>query len=119
MGPIRPPTPRGVPGRCCGANAAKNNSYTIPFGVINTSGVELERIIEKPTFDYLVSAGIYLIKPFVLDLIKENQFLDMPDLVNFAKENDLKVVTFPIHEFWLDVGKPETLEQASKEWPLD
>ena len=98
---------------------AKHNSYTIPFGVINTSGVDLENIIEKPTYDFLVSAGIYLIKPFILDYIKENLYIDMPDLVLLSKEKNLKVVTFPIHEYWLDVGKPETLAKASKDWPLN
>jgi len=98
---------------------AKHNKFTIPFGVIHTSGVDLENIIEKPTYDFLVSAGIYLIKPFILDYIQENIYIDMPDLVLLAKEKNLKVVTFPIHEFWLDVGKPETLEQASKEWPIN
>ena len=41
--------------------AAKHNSYTVPYGVINTSGVELEKIVEKPTYNFLVSAGIYII----------------------------------------------------------
>ena len=99
--------------------AAKNSSYTIPYGVINTSGVELEKIIEKPTYNFLVSAGIYIIKPFILKYIKENTVFDMPDLVSIVKENKCKVVTFPIHEYWLDVGRPETLEQISKEWPLN
>ena len=99
--------------------AAKNSSYTIPYGVINTSGVELEKIIEKPTYNFLVSAGIYIIRPFILKYIKENTVFDMPDLVSIVKENKCKVVTFPIHEYWLDVGRPETLEQISKEWPLN
>ena len=43
----------------------------------------------------------------------------MPDLVSIVKENKCKVVTFPIHEYWLDVGRPETLEKISKEWPLN
>ena len=43
----------------------------------------------------------------------------MPDLINLAKEKNLKVVTFPIYEYWLDVGKPETLEQACHDLPLN
>ena len=99
--------------------AAKYNSYTIPFGVINTSGLELENIIEKPTYDFLVSAGIYLIKPFILDFIKDRKYNDMPDLVELVKNKGLKVITFPIHEYWLDVGKPETLGKASKDLRLN
>ncbi len=99
--------------------AAKNSTYTIPYGVIKTSGIELEEIIEKPTYDFLVSAGIYVIKPFILEYIKEKTFCDMPDLVSVIKEKNFKVITFPIHEYWLDVGRPETLEKVIKEWPLD
>ncbi len=41
----------------------------------------------------------------------------MPDLVSKVKENDLKIVTFPIHEYWMDIGRPETLEKVKSEWP--
>ena len=99
--------------------AAKNDSYTIPYGVINTRGVELEKIIEKPTYNFLVSAGIYILKPFLLKYIKESNFCDMPDLISIIKQKGFKVVTFPIHEYWLDVGRPETLERVSKELPLN
>ncbi len=97
--------------------AAKHSSYTVPYGVINTSGIELEKIVEKPTYNFLVSAGIYIIKPFILQYIKKNTFFDMPDLVSVIKGKNSKVITFPIHEYWLDVGRPETLEKVTKEWP--
>ena len=41
----------------------------------------------------------------------------MPDLVSVIKGKNSKIITFPIHEYWLDVGRPETLEKVSKEWP--
>ena len=47
--------------------AAKHNSYTVPYGVINTSGVELEKIEEQPTYNFLVSAGIYVINASMLN----------------------------------------------------
>ena len=43
----------------------------------------------------------------------------MPDLISIAKQKGFKVFTFPIHEYWLDVGRPETLEKVSKELPLN
>ena len=99
--------------------AAKHNPYTIPYGVINTSGVELEKIVEKPTYNFLVSAGIYIIDSQMLQYIDEDVFCDMPDLVTTIKEKNYKVATFPIHEYWLDVGRPETLKKVSEEWPLN
>ena len=58
-----------------------------------------------------------MIKPFILQYIKKNTFFDMPDLVSVIKGKNSKVITFPIHEYWLDVGRPETLEKVTKEWP--
>ena len=43
----------------------------------------------------------------------------MPDLVSIVKEKKLQVVTFPIHEYWIDVGKPETLDKLKGDWPLN
>ena len=99
--------------------AAKNEQFKIPYGVITTSGLELENIIEKPTYNFLVSAGIYIIKTSILKYIEKNKFCDMPDLVSVVKEKNLKVVTFPIHEYWIDVGKPETLDKLKGDWPLN
>ena len=97
--------------------AAKNESYTIPYGVIYTSDIELERIVEKPTQNFLVSAGIYIISKNIMDLISKDSFCDMPTLISIAKENNFKVTTFPIHEYWLDVGRPESLKLANEELP--
>ena len=97
--------------------AAKNDSYTIPYGVIYTSDIELERIVEKPTQNFLVSAGIYIINKNIMDLISKDSFCDMPTLISIAKENNFKVTTFPIHEYWLDVGRPESLKLANEELP--
>ncbi len=99
--------------------AAKNEQFKIPYGVITNSGIELENIIEKPTYNFLVAAGIYIIKTSILRYIEKNKFFDMPDLVYKLKEKSLKVVTFPIHEYWIDVGKPETLDKLKDDWPLN
>ena len=70
--------------------AAKHDSYTIPYGVINTTGLELDKIIEKPTYNFLVSAGIYIIKPIILKYIKESNFCDIR-LISIAKQKGFKI----------------------------
>jgi NDP-mannose synthase len=37
--------------------------------------------IEKPTYDYTVSMGIYIFEPSVMKYIPFNLYLDFPDLV--------------------------------------
>ena len=56
------------------------------------------------------------ITSLILSLIKEDKCLDMPSLLMSARSAGQKINVCPVHEYWLDVGHPETLEQADKEW---
>ena len=95
--------------------AAKYEQNKIPYGVIYTSGLDLLKIVEKPLQKFLVSAGVYVINPEIIKFINSDEYFDMPNLINLAKEKNLKVLTFPIYEYWQDVGRPETLRIVSKE----
>ncbi len=89
---------------------------SVPFGVVETKGVELLKLLEKPSYSYMVNAGIYAFKPSILNLIKKNMKIDMPDLLIHAKEKGNKISTCPIHEFWIDIGRPESLKEAIYSW---
>ena len=73
-------------------------------------------MIEKPSFRQLVNAGIYVVNPNILELVKKDQYLDMPDLICLSKNKNKNVIVYPVHEYWLDVGKPDTYSQAEFEW---
>lgn len=90
---------------------------SIPFGVVLTKGVELAGFEEKPSYRQLVNAGVYVIDPQLLSLLSAHQATDMPKLLQNAQEAGHRVLVCPIHEYWIDVGRPETLKQAFKEWP--
>ena len=94
----------------------RQHSVTIPFGVVNMNGHEVSGLQEKPTLSEYVSAGIYVLSPHLLQLIPQDSFFDMPQLIQEAIEAQHTVNAFPIHEYWLDVGHPETLAQANGEW---
>lgn len=94
----------------------RQHSVTIPFGVISMDGHKVLGLQEKPTLSEYVSAGIYMISTELLALIPKNSFFDMPQLIQEAIEAGHTVNAFPIHEYWLDVGRPETLAQANGEW---
>ena len=91
---------------------AHTYEQTIPYGVIQTKGIKLQKILEKPTFQHLINAGIYVIDPSINTLIKKNNYLDMPDLINLSTKNNKKIVIFPVHEYWLDIGRHENLKEA-------
>ena len=96
----------------------REHELTVPFGVVQTNGVELAGFKEKPTYRYLVNAGIYVIDPQLLPLLPSHQYTDMPSFLQLAQEAGHRVAACPIHEYWLDVGRPESLKQAHQEWPV-
>ena len=89
------------------------HAVKIPYGVIrhNEDGRFLG-IDEKPTVTNFVAAGIYYLAPAVPNLLRPGQQVDMPELLNLASEAGLRIGLFPIHEYWLDVGRPDDLESA-------
>ncbi len=88
----------------------------VPYGVVETDGAMLTNIVEKPIQKYFVNAGIYVVEPGLLDLIPDDEFLDMPDLVARALSDGEPISTFPIREYWLDVGRLDDLERARAEY---
>ena len=95
---------------------SRNHEVSIPFGVFNSDGIIFEGIDEKPTFAFQINAGIYVINPELLNLIRKDEFLDMTELITRSYEIGHKINICPIFENWLDVGRPETLFEASKNW---
>jgi len=81
--------------------------YKIPYGVceINKGG-KLKKLKEKPEYDFLVNAGMYIVNPETLNLIPENQFYNITDLINKVKENGGNIGVFPVSEkSYLDAGQ--------------
>lgn len=90
--------------------------YEIPFGVVNTNGMYLRSFTEKPRVAHQVSAGIYVLNPGMLDLIPAQQRLDMPALLESALARNARLMVFPVHEYWQDVGTEPALLEAIGEW---
>lgn len=72
--------------------------------------------IEKPTFYYTVSTGIYIFEPAILPYILPNQPLDLPALVLELLKKGEKVNTYPFKGYWLDIGRPEDYQKAIQEF---
>ena len=100
-----------------GTLSVREHTTTIPFGVVQTKGVELAGFVEKPSYRLLVNAGVYVIDPLLISLLTPHQATDMPALLQSAEQAGHRVAVCPIHEYWIDVGRPETLKQAHQEWP--
>ena len=92
-----------------------NYSVSIPYGTISTKGFKISKITEKPTENYLVNAGIYVVNKSVINKIKKNSVLNMTDLVEkHLKKN--QVNAYPMFEDWTDIGSMhDYLKIKSKE----
>ncbi len=96
--------------------ALNKRKVNIEFGVTQVD--ESNRIInyiEKPTFNNMVSMGIYVFEKRILDYIEPNQYLDFPDLVKKLIENDEIVNGYPFEGYWLDIGRHDDYEKANQE----
>ena len=88
----------------------------IPYGVVEIEGKKVYNLVEKPIYSKKVNAGFYALNPEILDFIKINEKIDMPDIIRKIISLNKKIVACPIHEYWIDVGRPETLEEANISW---
>jgi len=90
--------------------------FQVPFGVVELDNGKIKSIKEKPTHSFFVSAGIYMLSPSVLPLIPKDEFYDMPTLFDKMIELEQELVSFPIREYWLDIGRIEEFEKANSEY---
>jgi dTDP-glucose pyrophosphorylase len=89
---------------------------SIPYGVLLDSDGLVTAIREKPTVAHKISAGVYVINSQLVELIPPVGEYNMPDLIQACLESRRRVLNFPIHEQWIDIGLPHTLLQANEQW---
>jgi NDP-mannose synthase len=97
--------------------AVQKRPVRIDLGVIEWNGDNtIKGYIEKPTFEYTVSMGIYMFEPRVLEYIPRNQYLDFPDLILSLIAAGEKVVGYQYDGYWKDLGRPDDYEQATEDF---
>jgi len=97
--------------------AVHKRQMQVDLGVVecNDDNV-LTGYIEKPSFDFRVSMGIYIFEPRVLEYIPDDEYLDFPDLVLKMIAANEKVMAYPFDGYWQDLGRHEDYEQAVKDY---
>ena len=86
--------------------------YQIPYGVIQGDAGKITSMEEKPVQLFHINAGIYVVNPEIIEQVKSNQKIDMPTLLEQKIEAQGNVMMFPIHEYWLDIGRMEDYQRA-------
>lgn len=89
--------------------------FKVPYGVVESDAALISKINEKPTLEFFVCAGIYLLEPSACRLIPKGRRFDMTDLIGLLIKKKRRVASFPIHEYWLDIGKPADFATAQRD----
>jgi len=92
--------------------AVRKCAFQIPYGVVKTNGIEVAGLVEKPSEQVFVNAGIYLLEPVAYGYIPAGERFDMPDLIDRIIEDGGRVVSFPVVEYWSDIGWPADYERV-------
>ena len=85
-----------------------------PFGVVHTKGIDIVAFEEKPIYRAQINAGVYVLSPATLKHIPVNEHYDMPAVFEQLNAKSQRTVVYPMHEPWLDVGRPDDLVKARK-----
>lgn len=95
--------------------AVRQYDFKVPYGVMDCEGHEVRKVSEKPVHVFLVNAGIYLIEPELHADIPTDQRMDMTEFIELNIAKGRRVVSFPITEYWLDIGQREDFERANED----
>jgi dTDP-glucose pyrophosphorylase len=95
--------------------AVRVHEWQHPFGVVQTRGVEIVGFEEKPIARSHINAGVYALDPVALTVLTAEAHCDMPTLFERLQARTQRTVAYPMHEPWLDVGRPEDLKLANLE----
>jgi len=105
-----------ISNKAMGTMCVREYDFQVPYGVVNIEDSKILSIEEKPTHKFFVSAGIYMLSPEALDYIPQNQFYDMPTLFEKIIDTKKNAISFPLREYWLDIGRIEEYKKANEEY---
>ena len=89
--------------------------HQVPYGVITSEGTQIKSMVEKPIHKFFVNAGIYLLNPDLVRSVERGARIDMPTLLEQQIEKGEPVNMFPIHEYWLDIGRMDDFNRAQSD----
>lgn len=102
--------------KATGTMGVREYDFQVPYGVVNIENGSITSIEEKPVQKFFVSGGIYIFNPEAVDKVPEDQYFDMPTLFELLIAEQETTVSFPIREYWLDIGRMEEFERANSEY---
>ena len=93
--------------KAMGTMAVRRHEVKNQFGVVLTEGDMIKGFEEKPIYKSIINAGVYAFNPAVIELLGKKEHCDMPALFERIISRGERAIVYPLHETWLDVGRPE------------
>jgi dTDP-glucose pyrophosphorylase len=99
----------------CATLCVREYESQIPYGVIQSDGHRITHIVEKPIQRCFISAGIYMLSPDLTRRVAPGERIDMPMLLEREISAGRDVNMFPVHEYWLDIGRMDDFQSAQQQ----
>lgn len=97
----------------------KSFSNEIPYACIEfNENADLIALKEKPSYEYFINTGMYILDPEVINYIPKDSFFDMPNLFEVLMKKNKTTKVFKINEYWLDIGRPDDYIKGNKDYSL-
>ena len=93
----------------------REHEYQVPYGVIQSDGHRIQSMIEKPIQKFFINAGVYVLSPELVNSVGPGTRVDMPTLLSQQIARGKEVSMFPLHEYWLDIGRLEDFHRAQQD----
>ncbi|MCT4605058.1 MAG: nucleotidyltransferase family protein [Marinisporobacter sp.] len=95
---------------------SKKYDIEIPYGVLDIHETSVVGLKEKPKMNFFINSGIYCINPKLIEYIPNNEYYNITDLIDEVMKKDYHVGSFPIREYWLDIGQIPDYERAAQDY---
>jgi dTDP-glucose pyrophosphorylase len=93
----------------------RNYEIQVPYGVLNINDLCVTSLEEKPIVNFFVNGGIYTLNPEILKFIPRDEFYNITDLINVLTKENYRIGSYPIEEYWMDIGKLNDYYQANED----
>jgi NDP-sugar pyrophosphorylase family protein len=87
----------------------------VPYAVLETKDDRITGLKEKPSYTYYSNGGIYLMKREIINRIPKGDFYNATDLIEEMINEGLHVKTYPLVDYWLDIGNHDDFKKAQND----
>ena len=84
------------------------------YGVIKNNGILMKNLEEKPKKFQLINCGAYIISPKLFRYFGKTKIINMTEIIQLAKNKNKKIIVYPAHEFWIDIGTRKDYQKSKK-----